>query len=334
MDYAYLDVPITFTPQPTKFDKRLWKDSPEPPPPQPVPDPSKEIRAQAYATPSAYTPWGSREYSGDPTKPGSFRYTETLSPEQQQQKGARDDITMSLLNRAQYQIPNIDADPFTFDPNNPVTNQYWEAQQGLLDPYFERQQESLDQRLANQGLPMGSEAYTEAMQDFRTDRDRAYQQASAAALDKGYQQALGTRQQNYNELAALLGGQQLQGINYNPGTLVDPSTAYARSQSVRNQNYGNQMGAYNAQVAGQNSLMGGLFGLGGSLGSAAIMASDNRLKRDVEYIGQHNGIPWYSFRYLWENTRRVGVMAQEVLNIKPEAVIERGGWLFVDYGAL
>ena len=188
----------------------MGKSAPTPPPAPRPPDPRVEIAAQANAIPSAYTPYGSRVYSGNPNVAGSFRYTETLSPEQQRQFDARNRITDALLGRAEYQIPNIERNPFShqdlsnqedfrFNPDNPVTNQYWNAQRNLLEEQYGREDERLQQNLANQGLPMGSEAYTESMDDQFRRKSRGYEEASAAALDKGYRQALGEYQTNYNK---------------------------------------------------------------------------------------------------------------------------------------
>ena len=48
-----------------------------------------------------------------------------------------------------------------------------------------------------------------------------------------------------------------------------------------------------------------------------------------------DGLPLYAFRYLWDRVVRFGVMAQDVLAVKPEAVIPTpSGYLMVDYGAL
>jgi hypothetical protein len=72
-------------------------------------------------------------------------------------------------------------------------------------------------------------------------------------------------------------------------------------------------------------------------GAAAIMAlSDRRLKTDVERIGERpDGLGVYAFRYLWSPVRHIGVMAQEVLDVKPEAVVHLpGGYMAVNYGAL
>jgi hypothetical protein len=65
-------------------------------------------------------------------------------------------------------------------------------------------------------------------------------------------------------------------------------------------------------------------------------ASDARLKRDVVEIGKRpDGISLYRYRYLWSETEYVGVMAQEVASVEPDAV-RRGadGWLRVNYGKL
>jgi hypothetical protein len=64
--------------------------------------------------------------------------------------------------------------------------------------------------------------------------------------------------------------------------------------------------------------------------------SDIRLKRDIAEVGlRADGLRLYRYRYLWSETEYVGVMAQEVLGVAPEAVV-RGddGFLRVDYGRL
>jgi Chaperone of endosialidase len=64
--------------------------------------------------------------------------------------------------------------------------------------------------------------------------------------------------------------------------------------------------------------------------------SDIRLKRDITQVGQvDSGIGLYRYRYLWSDTICVGVMAQEVAAVMPEAV-QRGadGYMRVDYARL
>jgi hypothetical protein len=64
--------------------------------------------------------------------------------------------------------------------------------------------------------------------------------------------------------------------------------------------------------------------------------SDIRLKRDIERVGHlASGIALYRFRYLWSDDVFVGVMAQEVLRVAPEAVIrDPSGFMSVDYARL
>jgi Chaperone of endosialidase len=76
---------------------------------------------------------------------------------------------------------------------------------------------------------------------------------------------------------------------------------------------------------------------GQAVGSVVkLIASDIRLKRDIDLLGRRgDGLGIYRYRYLWSDTAYVGVMAQEVAEIAPEAV-QRGsdGFLRVDYGRL
>jgi outer membrane immunogenic protein len=71
--------------------------------------------------------------------------------------------------------------------------------------------------------------------------------------------------------------------------------------------------------------------------SSSILKSDVRLKRDITLVGRRDdGLGLYRYRYLWSDTVYVGVMAQEVALIHPEAVV-RGvldNYLRVDYGRL
>lgn len=76
--------------------------------------------------------------------------------------------------------------------------------------------------------------------------------------------------------------------------------------------------------------------IAGQAAQIAAMFSDERLKTDIERVGElPNGLGIYEYRYIWGGPRQRGVMAQEVINIKPEAVFEtESGHLMVDYGAL
>jgi hypothetical protein len=71
------------------------------------------------------------------------------------------------------------------------------------------------------------------------------------------------------------------------------------------------------------------------LGNTLATPSDRRLKRNIKRIGTHpSGLPWYEFDYVWGEHSQ-GVMADEVIHVKPHAVIDHpSGFLHVNYGAL
>jgi hypothetical protein len=81
-------------------------------------------------------------------------------------------------------------------------------------------------------------------------------------------------------------------------------------------------------------------GMGGFLGGifSGIAASDPRLKENVVQIGVlEDGLPLYSYNYIWddEDTRQIGVMADEVAELRPWAVGPQiGDYMTVDYGKL
>ena len=66
------------------------------------------------------------------------------------------------------------------------------------------------------------------------------------------------------------------------------------------------------------------------------LISDRRLKQDVKRVGAlPNGLPLYSFRYKWGGPTFVGLMAQDVLRVMPDAVrTDPEGFYRVDYALL
>jgi outer membrane immunogenic protein len=71
--------------------------------------------------------------------------------------------------------------------------------------------------------------------------------------------------------------------------------------------------------------------------SEIINRSDIRLKRDIVLLGRRgDGLGIYRFRHLWSNTVHVGVMAQEVALLHPDAVVrdDLTGYMAVNYTRL
>lgn len=86
---------------------------------------------------------------------------------------------------------------------------------------------------------------------------------------------------------------------------------------------------YNPTMQWMGALGGMVNNAGGAkdMASAAMMLSDKRVKKDIKRIGETSkGFPLYLFRYLWDvanESPRIGVMAQDVEQVMPEAVITR-----------
>jgi hypothetical protein len=92
---------------------------------------------------------------------------------------------------------------------------------------------------------------------------------------------------------------------------------------------------YNAKAASASGLQSGLFGLGSTgLMGAAMMKSDRRLKSNIVPVAEHPlGIGIYDYDI--DGRRERGVMAQELLTVKPEAVfIHASGYYAVDYAQI
>ena len=83
---------------------------------------------------------------------------------------------------------------------------------------------------------------------------------------------------------------------------------------------------------------GGAWGLSTDATYTSTLApSDVRLKRDITLVGRRDdGLGLYRYRYLWSDTVYVGVMAQEVALIHPDAIVRDAldDYLKVDYGRL
>lgn len=69
--------------------------------------------------------------------------------------------------------------------------------------------------------------------------------------------------------------------------------------------------------------------------AALFGGSDKRLKKDIVYVGKKNGYKLYDFVYKFAPTIKYrGVMAQDILKVKPDAIKSLFGFLAVDYNKL
>lgn len=135
----------------------------------------------------------------------------------------------------------------------------------------------------------------------------------------------------YNRLANIAGlgqtatGQQLGSGKDYAGAGTDLYTGMGNA--ITSANLANQQS--------KGSMFGSLLGLGGQLG-AALIKSDPALKTDIVPMGIENGFNVYQFRYKDDPDYKtyIGVMADEVKEVRPDAVVEIDGYMAVDYSKI
>jgi hypothetical protein len=132
-----------------------------------------------------------------------------------------------------------------------------------------------------------------------------------------------------NDIAALLGtGGGVQNPNFQPVAQVGVAAPDYQGAVYANYNAQNQQ--YNQQLQAQSAGLGSIFGAAASM--APLVMSDVRLKHTIRKIGKlANGLATYVFSYLGSSVRHFGVMAQEALQIVPDAVFTVNGYHAVDY---
>jgi hypothetical protein len=302
------------------------------------------------------TPYGSLNYSingADPYGNPTWTATQTLAPEQQKLLDYQNQASLGLgelTGKGLGYVNTMLETPFDtsklpttgFNPSQ----SYQDAYMQRLQPQIAQSQEALDVKLANAGIPVGSEAYkraqmTEAQRvndllaSATTSGFGVGQQARQSAL----QEQAYLRNEPLNTLNAVRSGAQVQGPSFvNPA--MQANTAGADLLGATQMGYNAQLGASNAQNAANNQMTQGLFSLGG----AALMASDVRMKENIEPIGiANNGLTVYRYEYKPEfkdhelagRGVHYGYMAQEVEQVYPYAVrILDDGYKVVDYGLL
>lgn len=216
-----------------------------------------------------------------------YTATTTLSPEQKNLYDTQTRVTQGaydLADKYTGRIGEATAQPFNYEglaPAPQYNEDYRQKQRDAIiarnQPSMDRDRAALEQKLTNQGIPLGSEAwqnglydYNRATNDFRLGADVQAGNAAAQVYglegntrDRAIQERANLRTQPINEVTALLGtGQGVQ----NPNFVQTPQSQVANvdTSAPYNMQYQGQMAQYQAGQQQQNAMMGGLFGLGGS----------------------------------------------------------------------
>jgi hypothetical protein len=214
-----------------------------------------------------YTPYGSLQYQETGTdSQGNPMWSATQNPS---------DLLFPGIQKSQANVSSIYSQPFTGGnlPSYGINpgETYSDAIMRRLQPQQEMQQKQFDAKMANQGIPVGSEAYQNAARQFQQGQNDQLTSAIVGGMNTGLQanqQQYGQNLTTYNNpLANALSIKSLATPNYiNPP--AQQTTAGADILGATNASYQNQLASYNAQQARNSNMLGGLFGLG----AASLMA--------------------------------------------------------------
>lgn len=263
-----------------------------------------------------------------------YQATQTLSEAGQRLQGINDQTQQNIATIGRDQSARIgELLGKPVDLSNEATEaRLMELGSKRLDPRFAQEEEALRTRLINQGVRPGTAAFDAAFNNFSQGKNDAYNSLLLSGRGQAVQEALAERNQPINEITALLSGSQVSQPNF----VNTPQTQVAGTDYQGAVYASHNAAMQNAQMKqqSQNALMGGLFGLAGSLGGMGIYKySDRRLKRDIKEVGKlENGQTVYSYRYVDGGPIEIGLMADEVREDQPSAVVRTAsGYDAVDY---
>lgn len=305
---------------------------------------------QYFNNPNEYTRDGSKTYS---QSNDWFEFTDsdgkthrvnrpnvniTLSPMQEaiaQQNDARSLSMARTGSRLADQFGNKLTDNFSLG-NEAVEKRIYELGSKRVNEDAALADEALRTRLSNQGIKVGSAAYDNEMNNFSRAQNDRMNQLLLSGRGQASQELVAEDNQRINQLNAIRSGGQVSqptfttGFNGSNMPNVDMAGIYANYDSAR---------ARNAEASGNSfgqfgGIMGNLFsGLGGAGGAGLLAFSDERLKKDMEKIGEtDDGLGVFKYRMKSGGGIQIGLKAQDVEKKMPSAVKKHpSGYKMVDY---
>lgn len=232
------------------------------------------------------TPYGNLTYSMNPSDQDQWgnamwTVTQTLSPEQQKLLDYQNQTSMGLgelTGKGLGYVQNMLDNPFTTKdlPSLGIDagQTYQDAYMKRLAPQINQSREALNVSLANQGIPVGSEAWNRAqMNQANKENDLLL-----GATTQGFGTGLSARQQGFSE-ASYLRNEPLNTLNAvrtgaqvtNPNFVSVPQQATTKGADLLGAataqgNY--NTASNNASTAANSSMTSGLIGLAGTAAMA------------------------------------------------------------------
>lgn len=289
-----------------------------------------------------------RDANGDPTS-----LTNTLSPGLQGLATGQENLLSGLQGTAGSLTGSLNTNPLTpyqatsFNASNyntPGANQAFQGEMALLQPQIDRQNTQFASQMANQGIPVGSEAYNSANQQLQANQNSALTSAAGQAQQTGFNQGLQGANfnsgQNQAAFTNQVTGNQVPYSNIatllsaaNPQSLLNMApSANVPSSSIQPTNVSGdvyQSASMQNQINQQN--MSNIMGAGMGLGTLALLSDENAKENRTPASGEASlmkisMLPIDHYRYKDEAQaaygvpeHRTGPMAQDVKRLFPDS---------------
>jgi hypothetical protein len=260
------------------------------------------------------SPFGSINWTGNPLD-GTRKMEVTLSPFERAKLNSANNMLGSLSSNY--------GDEAVRSAQTAAYNTFKAQNAGS----FQAEMDDMQMRLENQGIPVGSEAYNNALRSL----SQAHNAQDLAAQNQALLTGLDVQTSQLNNALNLFNN--LQNVN-------NPVSSYlsgvgAQNQDTYSQKFGADMDAFKQKSSNYNSQLGTL---GTALSSpisslTGIVFSDARVKENIIPVGKlYNGLTVYLFNFKGESCCQLGLLAQEVVQFIPEAVSQTDeGVLTVNY---
>ncbi len=240
-------------------------------------------------------------------------------------------MSSQLANRPDYVYSVDGSDAAARRTENAV----YQSAADKLSSQFDSRRRQLETRLQNQGLSTDSAAYQSAMNNLEQQQNDAYTQAAYQSIQQG--QNAFTNSLN-NQIAAGNFQNSARTLPINEILSLLSKTKSGYDVALDKYNIANKADIRSAQNSAENAdnrNSAGWGAINNILSSGVYTFSDEELKENIVEVGRlYNGLPVYLYTYRGDNTPRIGLLAQDVVIIKPEAVFVAGnGYLKVNYAA-
>ena len=271
---------------------------------------------------------GSRSFSTDSSGRSVLNINET--PAQKQIRELQEGLAVDTLSSRAYGAADFE------NLSNQARDATYNSAYNLISPDIEKERTALETSLINRGLNPGTDAYKNAYEQFDRRKSSQINQLSLQSVLAGNQERDNLIRNAELTRAARLAeaGGTTQGIDL--GIFGDVAQIDAAGIISGQENASNAYALSRFQDTQKRraDFTTGIIKGAAQLGSSAIAASsDINLKENIAKVDEQNGFNIYEFNYKNSPERRYrGVMAQEVEQIKPEAVTRgEDGYLAVFY---